>query len=144
MVIAMTSFKDKRFLCVAQVLLLTGFLFIHSIALADFERWSAHNVTSPDTIDHTPLTNILQLIDVKKKKKELIAYSRLLGRVLDYLNAYVDFLQQIPVSEFSRDQQLAYRLNLHTASVLKLVAENKGGHRRIKRYRAKHTRKTLV
>jgi hypothetical protein len=143
MVITMTSFKDKRFLCVAQFLLLTGFLFIHSIALADFQRWSTHNVTSPNTIDHTPLTNILQLIDVKKKK-ELIAYSRLQGRVLDYLNAYVDFLQQIPVSEFSRDEQLAYWLNLHTASVLKLVAENKGGHRRIKRYRAKHTRKTLV
>lgn len=135
MVISMTSFKKKPFLRVAQFLLLTGYLFIHSFAFADFERWSIHNANSLKTIDHTPLTHILQLVDVKEQKKDLIAYSRLQGRVLDYLNAYTDFLQQISISEFSRDEQLAYWLNLHTVSVLKLIAESTSGHRRIKKFR---------
>lgn len=102
---------------------------------AEGDRWSAHDAASTMEVDHRPLTQILTLINVKERNKVKLAYSRLSGRALDYVKAYISLLESVPVSKLNRNEQLAYWLNLHNISVIKLIAEQRNGHKKVKSYR---------
>jgi len=101
-----------------------------------WDRWSVHDPREPTEVNHEPMTRILEAINVTDRRRHLgINYAALRGRGVDYLQAYIDYLEQIPVSRLNRDEQLAYWLNLHNAQVIELIARD--GSSRIDQRRGK-------
>jgi len=99
-----------------------------------WDRWSKSDPAFNQTIDHTPMSNILQAITVKDKS---IAYVALQGGSLAYIDAYIEFLEKIPVSRLNKNEQLAYWLNLHNAGLIRSLAEDSKLTKKIKKHRGK-------
>ena len=113
----------------------TGAYAMQDTADTTWDVWAVSNEESTQAINHDPMTNILRAISVEERGKESIAYVALTGRSLEYVNAYISFLERIPISRLNRNEQLAYWLNLHNVGIIRLLAENRNGHRQLKKYR---------
>lgn len=89
-----------------------------------WDRWSVHNPEESAEVNHTPLTNILEAVNIYDdwQRHRGINYSLLRGPALEYIQAYIDFLEAIPVSRLNRNEQLAFWLNLHNAQVIEILA----------------------
>lgn len=115
---------------------------VHSSALDSTKQWDQfkeHDSQSVLVIDHAPMTAIINAIAVRDAGRNKLAFSALTGKILEYLKLYIRFLEQIPISTLSRNEQLAYWLNLHNAGVLEHLAVNKKLQRRVKRERGEPT-----
>ena len=112
-----------------------GVSAIEEVADTEWSVWSVSDEASTHVVNHEPMANIMRAISVDERGKESIAYIALTGRSLEYVNAYISYLERLPVSRLNRNEQLAYWLNLHNVGVIRLLAENKNGHRRLKKYR---------
>ncbi len=77
----------------------------------------------------------LDLITVKDHGRKTTDYSLLKGQPLLYAASYIKYLERIPTSQLNRDEQLAYWLNLHNVGMLRLLAVNKKGYKKIEQYR---------
>ena len=115
--------------------LLFALLALPATALANFEQFSSFDETSKATVDHRPMDQILNLINVEDGRKDKVAFSRLQGRVLEYVEAYINYLESVPVSSLNKNEQLAYWLNLHNISVIHVIAANRNGHKKINNFR---------
>lgn len=122
----------KFFFATTTIMLMGASQLASANTLATF---SQHDEAATAKVDHRPMDQIIGLIKVEERKREKIAFSRLQGRALDYLKAYIQVLEAVPVSRLNRDEQLAYWLNLHNAAVLRLVAEKRNGYKKVKGYR---------
>jgi hypothetical protein len=98
-------------------------------------HWAIHDKASSAIVDHRPMTAILDAISVQNGRRTTVAYSVLKGQALSYVNSYIRYLEAIEVSKLNRNEQLAYWLNLHNIGVIKLLAEEKRGPQRVKKYR---------
>ncbi|UTW55916.1 DUF547 domain-containing protein [Kordiimonas sp. SCSIO 12610] len=98
-------------------------------------HWAKYDASSSARVEHRPMTSILEAISVRNSKQDTIAYSAIKGQTLSYVKSYIRYLENIKVSTLNRDEQLAYWLNLHNIGVIKLLAEEKRGYRKVKKYR---------
>ena len=90
-----------------------------------WERWTAHSPSSGATIDHGEwgafLANNLvsQTDDINR-----IAYAKVSGADRKRLDSYLSALSAVPISDFSRDEQRAFWINLYNALTVKVVLDN--------------------
>lgn len=103
--------------------------------LGEWDRWAQHNPASTAKVDHSPMDAILSFITIKSGARQAIAYASLKGNTLIYVREYGRYLEDIPVSQLNRDEQLAYWLNLHNVGVIRFLAENKRAYKTIKKHR---------
>ncbi len=99
-------------------ILMTPMLAATTEAAAE-SRWSTHNPSNTQTPDYSPLDIFLGGYADKKGSRTTFAYQAMGKRGAKFLDEYVTYLQSIPVSKMSRDQQLAFWLNLHNAAALR-------------------------
>lgn len=96
--------------------------------------WARNVAEAQVQVDHTPWTTFLQGATVEERGVTNVAYSALRGPPRQLLDGYIAWLLTLTPSEWSRDEQLAYWLNLHNALTVQAIAEA-GGRGSIDRYR---------
>lgn len=88
-------------------------------------RWEAHDPDSSLTIDHAAWTGFLRAYrsmgDDGIARLDYAAVSEADGRRLD---AYIQRLADTPISDYKRDQQRAYWINLYNALTVDVILEH--------------------
>jgi hypothetical protein len=98
-------------------------LFIPSKKL--WERWIEHNPYSPATIDHGRWDETLaRYLLVGDDGINRFDYENVPKAGLRALQAYVKSLESVPISRYSKEQQLAYWVNLYNAATVAIVLEH--------------------
>jgi hypothetical protein len=82
-------------------------------------RWSAHDPQSKVAINYDPLDNLLgTFVLAEARGRTSVPFARLKGDGERLLESFVGQLQKAPVETLSRDEQLAFWLNLRTLALL--------------------------
>ena len=90
-----------------------------------WERWTAHDAGSAATIDHTGWTRFLDRYrEPGPNGVARIDYGAVSPGDREALEAYIDRLAATRIDEYSRDQQLAYWINLYNALTVRVVLEH--------------------
>lgn len=93
-------------------------------AETDHSRWAAHNPDETYSVDHKPLTDVFKVFGQARGSSVGFDYRAMKGRGVEFLSQYITYLENIPVSQLNRKEQLAYWLNLHNAGVIRTIAES--------------------
>jgi uncharacterized membrane protein YgcG len=101
----------------------------------DFDRWASFNASENQTLDHTPMSNILRFLTVEAGRSHSMDYARLTGKPMEYVVDYRKYLQSIPVSALNKDEQLAFWLNLHNVTVIENLGKSPKSLKRVKKLR---------
>lgn len=88
----------------------------------DWERWAANNPAETHQPEHKLLTTFLETYGKSSRGETAFAYKAMKGQGVKYLEAYINYLESIPVSLLNRDEQLAWWLNLYSAGVIHAIA----------------------
>ncbi|AHE66047.1 DUF547 domain-containing protein [Legionella oakridgensis] len=108
-------------------LLVFGLLF-STMAMASFHknlwpRWSIHNPLSTEVIPHQEWQDFLSRCVVTNQEGiNLVDYPHLSKRDLDLLERYINRLSQIDITNYNRQEQLAFWLNLYNALTVQIIA----------------------
>lgn len=87
-----------------------------------WSRWTVHNDASAKSIDHGAWSRFLGAnLRSGPGGVSLVAYGRVSGKDRKALNDYIAGLSSLPISRYSRREQLAYWINLYNALTLKTV-----------------------
>ncbi len=120
---------DLRF----RRLLLLGVFFLFSAAAATaapqaelWPRWEAHDPASGVVVDHSEWQTFLDayLIAGHSSGVNRVPYGEVSAADRRALQAYLDKLQAVSVSELNRDEQLAYWINLYNAATVDVILDN--------------------
>jgi len=86
------------------------------------EAWLAHDKTSTQKIDHHEWNDFLAR-HVKQDSQGInrVTYASVSESEQRALQSYINAMQNIPISRFSRDEQLAYWINLYNAVTVNVV-----------------------
>jgi hypothetical protein len=98
----------------------------HAAPRADlWERWTAHDPNSAQTIDHGAWEAFLtRYLRIGADGVHGIAYGLVTPADRRALDAYVDGLSQLPISDYSRPEQMAYWINLYNALLVRVVLDH--------------------
>lgn len=90
------------------------------------ERWEAHDAGSSRAIDHSEWGWFLEehLITDHPTNIHLIAYADISQSDRGRLRSYISQMESVPISQHSRDEQMAYWLNLYNAVTVELILEH--------------------
>lgn len=91
---------------------------------ADWPRWAAHDKNSTFVVDHSWWENFMADHTDRHDGIGVLDYVYVSNRGLGGLASYVYALQHVPVSKLSRDEQLAFWLNLHNALAAQTTAQS--------------------
>lgn len=81
--------------------------------------------TSTSVIDNAPWEHFLQTyVTVRKHNSNLVRYADVTPEDKAALDAYVSYLQTVPITTMNRDEQLAFWMNLYNAATVKTVLEH--------------------
>jgi len=90
-----------------------------------WERWTAHDPQSQARIDHGAWNRFLVLYVVPDAEGvRRVDYGAVSDADRRALDAYVERLESVPISAMSRDEQLAYWINLYNALTVRVVLEH--------------------
>ncbi|CAD7839240.1 MAG: Uncharacterized protein DUF547 [Olavius algarvensis Gamma 3 endosymbiont] len=90
-----------------------------------WDRWNAFNPASSATIDHRPWHSWLETFVVSGADGiNRVAYGQVTAADRTRLRAYIDSLTALSISDFKRDQQRAYWINLYNALTIDIVLEH--------------------
>lgn len=90
-----------------------------------WDRWNAFNPASSATIDHRPWHSWLETFVVSAADGiNRVAYGQVTVADRTRLRAYIDSLTALSISDFKRDQQRAYWINLYNALTIDIVLEH--------------------
>jgi len=112
---------------------LAGALFVGTLAAAAnaapkadlWERWTAHAPNAAATIDHDPWDAFLaRYVQEHADGVNRIPYARVTPEDKTSLEAYLARLSDVRISEYSRDEQLPYWINLYNALTVKVVLDH--------------------
>ncbi|MFW5686363.1 MAG: DUF547 domain-containing protein [Spirochaetota bacterium] len=89
-------------------------------------RWEAHDPDSTRTLDHGDWGTFLDryLVTDDPSGVNLVPYGDVTESDRGLLTGYLNYLQDVPVSELNRDEQLAYWINLYNAATIELILDN--------------------
>ena len=110
----------------AFMLLLSGFGSIEGLLAPGknlWPRWTVDDSASTVHIDHAAWSAFLQKYLVVGKINRL-RYARVTADDRHRLDSYIDGLAALPISRYSRREQLAYWINLYNAVTVRLVLEH--------------------
>ena len=90
-----------------------------------WERWAAHSPSATDTIDHGVwddflATNVVSQADGGNR----LAYAKVSEADKKQLDDYLSYLSALRISDFSRDEQRAYWINLYNALTVDVVLDH--------------------
>jgi hypothetical protein len=90
-----------------------------------WERWAAHAPSSTKTIDHRAWDAFLAgHLTAHADGVNRIAYGKVSDADRRRLDDYLSSLSAVPISEFSRDEQRAYWINLYNALTVDVVLDH--------------------
>lgn len=90
-----------------------------------WEKWAAHNPSDSRSIDHAGWDRFLKkYVRPHSSGVNRIAYGQVSAAGQADLKAYIDQLAGTPISQFNRQQQLAYWINLYNAVTVEVVLDN--------------------
>ena len=103
-------------------------LCAHSVGAAPkadlWERWSAHDASAVQRVDHDLWSGFLkQYLTPDRDGLNRVDYAKVRSTDRRKLQQYLDYLQTIQVSQFNRDEQFAYWVNLYNALTVHVVLE---------------------
>lgn len=109
--------------------LITAFLLVASTAAMGAAthtelapHWRAHSEDSDTRIDHSAFAAFLDNYVIERDHAaNLVRYAKVTQDAHDNLEAYIAQLAKVTLSDYSRDVQLAYWINLYNAALLDLV-----------------------
>lgn len=121
-----------RAMGVAVLLMLTGAPshagFLEQLFVPDaklWPRWAAHDAGARERIDHDAWDRLLDAhVSPGPEGVNRVAYGRVPEADRQALAAYLSHLQSVPISRYSRDEQLAYWINLYNALTMKVVLDH--------------------
>ncbi|WP_070988124.1 DUF547 domain-containing protein [Halofilum ochraceum] len=110
-------------------LLVFGLLATHPAAAAPeadlWERWTAHDETSTETIDHSAWTGFLgEYLQEDAEDVTRLDYGGVDQADQQRLDRYIERLAGVPISDYSRSEQFAYWVNLYNAVTVDVVLEH--------------------
>jgi hypothetical protein len=87
-----------------------------------WERWTAHDPKSAQTIDHGAWEAFLtRYLRIGADGIHGVAYGLVTPADRRALDAYIDGLSRLPISSYSRPEQMAYWINLYNALLVRVV-----------------------
>jgi len=87
--------------------------------------WFTHDPDSTAKVDHSAWDRFLKKYVVDRRRKvNLVKYTEVTADDKPELDAYIDYLQSIPITKYNRDEQIAYWMNLYNSTTVKLVLEH--------------------
>ncbi len=87
-----------------------------------WERWTIHNAESSQGVDHRPWAELLrQYLYEADDQVHRFAYSKVTSTDRGKLNHYIDQLSQTRISDYNRNVQRAYWINLYNALTIQEV-----------------------
>lgn len=90
-----------------------------------WEKWSAHDSASTATVDHHQWGRFLQQhIRLSEDGVNRVAYNQIGPGQFSVLRGYVQALQDYPISDYNRDEQFAFWVNLYNALTVLVVVEH--------------------
>jgi hypothetical protein len=90
-----------------------------------WERWSAHSRSSTASIDHGDWDVFLaRYVVAHEDGVNRVAYARVSGEDRDRLKAYLAGLAELRISDYSRDEQRAYWINMYNALTVDVVLDH--------------------
>jgi hypothetical protein len=111
-------------------LIFCGFLGLSTQLLAApsaelWPRWEAHNSSATAQIDHTPWDEFLsRFLDANTASGiHLMRYAQVDAASRQRLQRYLQQLQNTPISQFNRDEQMAFWINLYNARTVELILQ---------------------
>ncbi|WP_422367096.1 DUF547 domain-containing protein [Pelagibius sp.] len=118
-----------RFVCLSMLILpLAGFtsaerLFAPSSDL--WPRWERHSPASPNEIDFSAWDAFLKRnVVIGSDGVHRVDYGAIAAGQAASLDAIVTDLAAVPISEFARDQQFAFWVNLYNAVTVKVIVDH--------------------
>ena len=91
-----------------------------------WKRWTKHQPNSVQEIDHDQWQIFLErnLITNDKSAIYLLRYSRVTNKDRKILQNYLQYLENINISNYSKPEQFAYWINHYNARTVELILEN--------------------
>ena len=90
-----------------------------------WERWTAHDPNSRKTIDHAAWDRFVGIqVQPGQDGVSRLPYGAIPAADRDALRVYVAQLAALPISRFSRKEQLAYWINLYNALTVQVVLDD--------------------
>ena len=91
-----------------------------------WKRWTKHQPNSVQKIDHNQWQIFLDrnLITNDKSNIHLLRYSRVTNKDRKILQNYLQYLENINISNYSKPEQFAYWINHYNARTVELILEN--------------------
>lgn len=87
-------------------------------------RWQQHDAASETSVSHDAWSQFLSRLLSEKDGIALVNYGAATDSDKQQLAGYVTLLSQTAVSEFNRDEQLAFWINLYNALTVQTVLEH--------------------
>ncbi len=88
-------------------------------------RWERNDPNSRESIVHTPWDNLLSRhVRTSDQGVNLVDYHGFSTGDRTMLADYITILSGVPISQFNRDQQLAYWVNLYNALTVRVVLDH--------------------
>ncbi|MAQ25720.1 MAG: hypothetical protein CMK83_16055 [Pseudomonadales bacterium] len=120
------------FNCLAKLIIVMLFAMLylqnsHAAPAAElWPKWNRSNQSSVAVIDHSPWATLLKRY-LQTSGSPVVTrfdYAAVTGQDKSRLDGYVEQLQQIPVLQFNKAEQLAYWINLYNAVTVKLILDH--------------------
>ena len=89
-----------------------------------WDRWTAHDAQSTARIDHSVWTGLLRrFVKPGASGVNLVDYRGISGARSD-LDSYISGLEATRISDFNRDEQMAFWINLYNAVTIRVVVDH--------------------
>jgi len=116
------------FLAVVLATTLTGFRSVESLFAPDSElwpRWQAHDDSNPAHIDYADWARLLdRYVEPTPSGINVIDYVVVTAEDRTALEAVIARLEAVPISDYSRREQMAYWINLYNAATIRVVLDH--------------------
>ena len=90
-----------------------------------WDKWSTHNADESTTLDHTAWSDFLKkYVRSHPSGVNRVAYAKVGRPDQNKLDRYIEQLTRVPISQYNRDEQLAYWINLYNALTVKVVLDH--------------------
>lgn len=90
-----------------------------------WDRWSVHNPSSEASLDHSLWGDLLERYLVTGSDGiNRFAYEKAASEGTVLLDDYVSLLAALPISDYSRSEQMAYWINLYNALTVKVILDH--------------------
>ncbi|MEL6506119.1 MAG: DUF547 domain-containing protein [Pseudomonadota bacterium] len=92
-----------------------------------FARFANHSTDSRAAINYDQVDDFIEAVSVRSRGRTKFRYAILRDAGGPYLDQFIDFLEARDPAIFSKDEQLAYWLNLHNLLVLSAITTDAPG-----------------